>query len=303
MQVPGIVLAALGQLPTLETVEVRDPGPDEVLVRVVASGVCHTDLGYVQYARACPVILGHEGAGIVEVIGSRVTHVRPGDHVVINWQAKCGVCRRCTSGRRDLCENIQDTAAPRLFWRGQPLNVMLNAGTFCALAIVPAGGAVPIRRDMPLEKAALLGCAVATGVGAALYTARVQPGDDVAIIGAGGVGLNVVQGARLANARPTIPIDVEDELLALAQRLGATDTVNSRVHDPIAAVKYLTGGRGVEHVFEIDFPLFADWYMDGRLHLDELHTHTITLEQAPALFAEPRAQGGIRTVIRMGDTA
>ena len=162
---------------------------------------------------------------------------------------------------------------------------------------------MPIRRDMPLEKAALLGCAVATGVGAALYTARVQPGDDVAIIGAGGVGLNVVQGARLANARRIIAIDVDDERLALAQRLGATDTVNSRVHDPIAAVKYLTGGRGVEHVFEIDFPLFADWYMDGRLHLDELHTHTITLEQAPALFAEPRAQGGIRTVIRMGDTA
>lgn len=355
LKIPGLVLAGLGQLPTLETVSLQPPGPDEVRVRIVASGICHTDLGYMQYARACPVILGHEGAGVVEQVGERVTHTQPGDHVVINWQAKCGRCRRCLSGRRDLCENIQGTAAPRVFWQGAPLSVMLNAGTFSPYVVVPAGGAVPIRTDMPLEKAALLGCAVATGVGAALRTAKVQPGETVVVIGTGGVGLNVIQGARLALAGQIIAIDLADDRLALAQRLGATDLINSRVLDPVAQVKELTGGRGAEHVFEIvglpslmqqglamlargggltligavgrqdeltflprgfmsqqqtiqgciygniqpeiDLPLFADWYMAGRLHLAELHTHTVSLEEVPAIFAEPQAQAGIRTVI------
>ncbi len=151
-EVPGIVLAQLGQMPTVETVTVHPPGPFEVLVRIVACGVCHTDLGAVTAARATPVILGHEGAGIVEALGAGVTHVQPGDHVVINWQAKCGRCRHCLAGRRDLCENIQGTAEPRIFWHDVPLQVMLNAGAFCSYVVVPAGGAVPIRRDMPMEQ-------------------------------------------------------------------------------------------------------------------------------------------------------
>jgi S-(hydroxymethyl)glutathione dehydrogenase/alcohol dehydrogenase len=322
---------------------------------MVASGICHTDLGYVQYARACPVILGHEGAGIVEQVGQNVSHVRPGDHVVINWQPKCGWCRHCLAGRRDLCENIHGTTSPRVFWRGEPLHVMLNAGTFCPLVVVPAGGAVPIRTDMPLDKASLFGCAVATGVGAALYTARVGPGEDVVVIGVGGVGLNVVQGARLANAGRIIAIDVDDQRLELARKLGATNSLNSRQADPVAQVKALTAGRGVDHVFEVvgqprlmqqglemlarggaltligaagreeqlsfhprrfmsqqqairgciygnirpelDLPAFADWYMDGRLFLDELHTRTISLAEVPAVFARPENYAGIRTVI------
>jgi len=241
----------LGRLPTLEEVTVESPGANEVLVRMVASGICHTDLSAVRDARACPVVLGHEGAGIVEEVGTNVAHVRPGDHVVINWQAKCGTCRRCATGRPDLCENVLGTESPRVFWEGQPISVMLNAGTFCPLVVVPASGAIPIRRDIPLAKAAVLGCAVATGVGAVLYTAGVQPGEGVAVIGTGGVGLNVVQGARLVGANPIIAIDLSEERLRLAGEFGATHQLNNRDKDMVKEVTVLTDGRGVEHVFEV----------------------------------------------------
>lgn len=357
IETKGLVLAQIDALPTLEPVVIHPPGPEEVLVQIRAAGICHTDLGYVRYARATPVILGHEGAGVVAAVGERVIHVQPGDPVVINWQARCGRCVRCLSGRRDLCENIQGTQEPRVYWRGAPLHVMLNAGVFCPYAVVPAAGAIPIRRDMPVEKAALLGCAVATGVGAALYTAGIAPGESVAIFGAGGVGLNVVQGARLANAGKIIVFDLDDSKLALARKLGATHVINVASGEAVAAVKSLTDGRGVEYVFEavgvpalaqqgiemlarggalvligaadrdavlplaprrfmsmqqrllgcifgniqpeLDLPAFADWYIDGRLHLDELHTHTITLDELPAYFADPAARHGIRTVVTM----
>lgn len=354
-EVPAIILAALGQLPALETVTIHDPGPDEVAVRLVASGICHTDISYMRDARTTPVLLGHEGAGVVESVGANITHVQPGDHVVINWQVKCGRCRWCLSGRQDLCENVQATAAPRVYWHDAPLHVMLNAGTFCPVAVVPALGAIPVRKDMPLEKVALLGCAVATGVGAALFTANVQPGEGVVVIGVGGVGLNVVQGARLANAGLIIAIDVDDERLGRALTIfGATHTINSRQQDALAEVKRLTGGRGVEHVFEvvgqpelmlqgidmlsrggtltlvgaaardatlpffprrfmsqqqairgciygsirpaIDLPLFADWYVNGKLRLDDLHTATIPLDDVPKVFRD--GAGGIRTIVR-----
>jgi S-(hydroxymethyl)glutathione dehydrogenase/alcohol dehydrogenase len=306
------------------------------------------------------VLLGHEGAGIVEQVGSNVRHIQPGDHVVINWQVKCGQCRRCLSGRQDLCEDIQGTEAPRVFWKGKPLNVMLNAGTFCSIVILPAMGAIPIRRDMPLTKAAMLGCAVATGVGAAIYTANVQPGEDVVVIGAGGVGLNVIQGARLANARLIIAVDINDERLSRACEFGATSIISGRSKDVVAKVKELTWGRGVEHVFEavgvpelmlqgiemlarggvltligaaardavlpfhprrfmsqqqnirgciygnirppIDLPIFADWYIEGRLRLDELQTGSVTLEEVPDFFAHYGGQDGIRTIVEFGDT-
>jgi S-(hydroxymethyl)glutathione dehydrogenase/alcohol dehydrogenase len=354
-ELPAIVLERLGQLPTLETVLLSEPGPGEVLVRIHASGICHTDLGYLQDARACPVILGHEGAGVVEQVGAGVTSVRPGDHVVINWQPKCGKCRRCLAGRRDLCEDIHGTRAARTFWKDTPLHVMLNAGTFCPMVVVPENGAIPIRQDMPLEKAALLGCAVATGLGAALYTAALRPGDRVVVIGAGGVGLNVIQGARLAGAGPIIAVDRLDEHLALAEALGATHCLSSAETDLVKSILALTGGGGADYVFEVtgspsrmeagiemlarggalvlvgaagreeslsfkprrfmsmqqrllgciygnirpelDLPLFADWYMQGRLHLDELHSYSLALENVPAFFADPAKYGGIRSVV------
>lgn len=250
-EVPAIVLARHGHLPEYTKVQIDEPGPREVCVRMVASGICHTDLAAVRDARMCPVLLGHEGAGIVEQVGAQVTQVRAGEHVVINWQPKCRRCRRCLAGRQDLCENIQGTDGPRVHWHGSPLAVLLQAGTFCPYVIVPEQGAVPLRADVPLELAALLGCAVATGIGAALFTARVQPAEDVVVIGTGGVGLHVVRGAALAQARRVIAIDISSAHLELASKYGATDTLNAREVHAVAAVKELTGGRGVEHVFEV----------------------------------------------------
>lgn len=247
----AIVLPERGRPPALEEVLLDPPGAGEVRVRMAASGICHTDLAAVRDARACPVVLGHEGAGIVEEVGAQVENLHPGDRVVINWQAKCGTCRRCSAGRPDLCENILGTEAPRVFWRGQPLPVMLNAGTFCPQVVVPARGAIRVGNEIPLERAALLGCAVATGVGAALYTAGVQREEGVAVIGVGGVGLNVVQGARLAGARPIVAIDRSKERLRLARELGATHAVDARRTDPVREVQELTGGRGLEHAFEV----------------------------------------------------
>jgi len=354
---PALVLSALGQLPTIEMVSVSPPGENEVLVKIMAAGVCHTDLAAVRDARVCPVVLGHEGAGVVEAVGEGVTSPRLGDHVVINWQAKCGRCRHCLSGRRDLCEDVQGTSAPRVALRGEPLAVMLNAGCFCPYVVVPAQGAVPVRKDVPFEKAALLGCSVATGVGAVLYTARVAPGDTVAIIGTGGVGLNIVQGARLSNAGQVIAIDRDEERLAVASQIGATHCVNSVTVDPLASVREMTGGRGVDHVFEVvgrpelmaagidmlarggsltlvgaagrddvlsmkprafmskqqrvqgciygnvnperDLPMFADWYIDGRLQLDPIGTYTVPLADVAKIFEPNYGHRGLRAIVAM----
>lgn len=246
----GIILQKLGELPILDDLTIEQPARGEVLIRVLASGICHTDISYMRDARTTPVLLGHEGAGIVEAVGEDVTRIHVGDHVVVNWQAKCNRCRHCVSGRQDLCEAIQGTRSPRVHWRGQPLAVMLNAGTFCEYVVVPEGGAIPIRKDIPFEKAAMLGCAVATGVGAAMYTASVTYGDTVVVIGAGGVGLSVVQGARIAGASVIIVIDLDDQKLELAQRYGATHTLNGAA-DTLSGVRQITDGRGVDHVFEV----------------------------------------------------
>jgi S-(hydroxymethyl)glutathione dehydrogenase/alcohol dehydrogenase len=175
----------------------------------------------------------------------------PGDHVVINWQPKCGQCIRCQSGRADLCEDIRGTATPRVFWRGQPIALLLQAGTFCSTVVMPAAGVVPIRRDLSFGEAALLGCAVATGVGAALFTAKVQPGESVAVLGTGGVGLNIVQGARLASASTIVAVDISDERLDMAIEFGATHSFNARDPNLIERVKEVTGGRGLDFVFEV----------------------------------------------------
>jgi S-(hydroxymethyl)glutathione dehydrogenase/alcohol dehydrogenase len=247
----AVVLVERNRAPILDEVELEGPGPGEVLVELRASGICHTDLAAVRDARTYPVVLGHEGAGIVAEIGTGVTHVAPGDHVVINWQPQCGKCRRCQSGRSDLCDQITGTASPRVFWRGKPIAVLLHAGTFCSTVIVPAAGAVPIRRDLSFDQAALLGCAVATGVGSALLTAKIQPGDTVAVIGVGGVGLNIVQGARLAGASRIIAVDISDERLELAREFGATEGFNANLPDLVECVRHITHGGGLDFVFEV----------------------------------------------------
>jgi len=238
--------------PQIEEVIVSDPGPAEVRIRLAASGICHTDLSNVRDARYWPVLLGHEGAGVVESVGHGVTHVRPGDSVMISWRVACGHCAPCERGRPDRCENVVATAEPRLHrLTGEPLRVLLNAGTFCPYAVIPAEGAIPVSREIPLDRAALIGCGVATGVGAVLHTAAVQPGETCAIFGAGGVGLNVVQGARLAHAGMVIAVDRINTKLDLARQLGATHAVNADQNDPVKSVLELTGGRGVDHAFEV----------------------------------------------------
>ncbi len=249
---PALVLDQPRTLPTLESVRVDEPGPGEVRVRVIASGLCHTDLSAVRDARFWPVVLGHEGAGIVESLGANVTNVHVGDHVVVCWKTPCGRCRRCVMGRQDLCEKVQTTASPRVHrLDGTPLHVMLNAGTFCPQVVLPAEAAIPISSDMPLDKAALIGCAVATGVGAVLRTAKVQPGESVAVFGAGGVGLNVIQGARLAQAGMVVAVDRVASKIRLAQTLGATHTLNADEGDPVKRLLDLSHGRGLDHAFEV----------------------------------------------------
>jgi S-(hydroxymethyl)glutathione dehydrogenase/alcohol dehydrogenase len=252
IQTQAFVLDHPNAEPQLETVTVQEPGAREVRVRLTASGVCHTDLNAVRNARFWPMVLGHEGAGIVECVGKDVQQVQIGDPVIISWRAACERCRRCLAGRQDLCEDVKTTAEPRIHRQsGEPLHLILNAGTFCEYVVVPEAAAIPIRAEMPLDKAALVGCGVATGVGAALRTANVQPGATVAIFGVGGVGLNVVQGARLAHASMIIAIDVVQSKLERAREFGATHMVNSSVDDPVQTILDLTKGRGVEYAFEV----------------------------------------------------
>ena len=256
------VLAAVGQpLEMRGDVEVEHPRAGEVLVRMAASGVCHTDLS----ARSgvmimpTPVVLGHEGAGVVEAVGDGVTKVVPGDHVLVSWVPQCGECYLCRRDEGHLCDRAVVTMASgglldgttRLRSAGLPLHQMAATGTFAEMAVVPESGAVPLPRDLDLTLAALLGCSVLTGVGAALNTARVQPGDTVAVIGCGGVGLNVVQGARIARAGEIFAVDTNPAKLRLAEVFGATAAVDASAGDAVSAVMAATGQRGADVVFEV----------------------------------------------------
>jgi S-(hydroxymethyl)glutathione dehydrogenase/alcohol dehydrogenase len=218
----GLVLERLGEQPRLRTLRIDDPGPGEVRVRMRAAGICHTDLTQVRDARFTPILLGHEGAGEIESVGEDVEHVAPGDAVLVCWKVPCGRCRRCRANTVHLCEDVVGLREPRAFDRDEPVGPMLNAGCFCEHVVLPAAAAIPIDGELPPEQAALVGCAVATGVGAALWTARVEPGSSVAVFGAGGVGLNVVTGARIAGATRIVAVDPTEERRGLALARGAT---------------------------------------------------------------------------------
>jgi S-(hydroxymethyl)glutathione dehydrogenase / alcohol dehydrogenase len=231
----------------------------EVLLRMVASGVCHSDLSVVNSTIYYdpPVVLGHEGAGIVERVGPGVTKVKAGDHAVLSFVSYCGECKMCKMGRVCLCRGfttqrgyqLDDTC--RLHnAKGQEIPQMARIGTMSQYAVVPQQSVIPIDAHYPLDRAALVGCGVTTGVGAVVNTAQVEPGSTVVVIGAGGVGLNVIQGAVLAGASRIIAIDVVPGKLAMAQRFGATDLVNAAEGDPVAAVLALTEGLGSDYAFE-----------------------------------------------------
>jgi S-(hydroxymethyl)glutathione dehydrogenase/alcohol dehydrogenase len=241
----------------IEEVQLDDPGPNEVLVQVAAGGVCRTDLHVLkgEWTARFPIVLGHEAAGAVAAVGAGVTRVRPGDPVVLTFKPHCGYCEPCMSGRPHLCAGLGGPGGTlpgghtRLSKGGQPIHHFARTAAFAEYAVLHESSVVLIGPATPMEVAALVGCSVTTGVGAVLNTARVRPGSTVAVIGCGGVGLNVIQGARLANAGRIIAVDVSQEKLEFAERFGATDTVDAREASPVDAIRRLTGG-GADYTFE-----------------------------------------------------
>jgi S-(hydroxymethyl)glutathione dehydrogenase/alcohol dehydrogenase len=259
----GAILPAIGkELEVVDDLEVAAPRNKEVKVRIHTTGVCHSDLS-VQNGTIMvplPAVLGHEASGVIAEVGSEVTSVEPGDHVILSFVPECGKCWFCQRGMPNLCEiattgivrgGLYDGQSP-FSRQGERINQMTECGTFAQYTVVPEGGVVKIPDDIPLEDAALLGCGVTTGVGAVLNTAKVEEGSSVAVIGTGGVGLNVIQGAVIAGAAKIIAIDLLDNKLEMAKQFGATDVVKSGgSQDPVGAVKQLTDGRGVDYAFEV----------------------------------------------------
>ncbi|TMK50430.1 MAG: Zn-dependent alcohol dehydrogenase [Alphaproteobacteria bacterium] len=308
----------------IEDVSLPNPGPREVLIRTSVAGLCHSDLHFMEglYPHPLPAVLGHESAGIVEKVGSDVNYVKPGDHVVTCLSVFCGTCDNCTMGRTVLCT---DTTVKML----------------------------PIRKDMPLELAALIGCGVITGYGAVVNTAKVGPGENVVVIGCGGVGMAAINGAQIAGAGRIIAVDTNPAKLQLATKLGATDIVDPRNGDVVQQVRELTGG-GVHHSFEVlgrketaeqafamlapggtativgmipfgqkielhgfdflrerkiqgssmgsnhfrvDMPRLVEFYMRGRLHLEDWISAKLKLSEINEGFAEMKAGKTVRSVI------
>ena len=256
--VKAAVLYGFGEPLKVESVRLKAPRADEVVVKMVASGVCHSDLS-VQQAKLPvppPVVLGHEGAGIVEEVGSGVTHVKPGDHVILSWVANCGECHYCAKGTPHLCDlstQAMMMGQEAVFEKdGVEITRMAGVGSFAERSVVRATACVKIADDIPLDRACLVGCGIMTGVGAAVNTAKVQPGQTVAVFGCGGVGLNTIQGAALCGASRIIAVDLNPKKLEMAKQFGATDVINaSGAVDAPMVVKELTGGLGVDYAFEV----------------------------------------------------
>jgi S-(hydroxymethyl)glutathione dehydrogenase/alcohol dehydrogenase len=354
--------AVLRQVKTplqIEEVQLSKPGPHEVLIRTVAAGVCHSDLHFVEgsYPYPLPAVLGHESAGVVEQVGSEVSTVKVGDHVITCLSAFCGHCNHCLTGHMSLCVSPDTKRArgsePRLKEGAGDMNQFLNLSSFAEYMLIHEHACTAIRKDMPLDRAALIGCSVTTGVGAVIHTSNVRPGDTVAVIGCGGVGLAAVNGAAIAGAGRIIAIDMQGSKLNLAKDLGATDVVNPADGDPVKQVIEMTKG-GVQHSFEaiglkataeqafamlarggtaniigmipvgvkielagsdflgekriqgslmgsnrfpIDMPRFVDFYMAGKLHLDQMIGQRIKLEQVNDAFDELRRGELARSVI------
>ena len=248
------VLHQVGEPLEVVDVVLRPVGPGDVRVRISATGVCHSDLSLADgtLPQAVPAVLGHEAAGVVVECGAAVTGVGAGDHVIVSWIAPCHACFWCHRGQPELCERGMDHAfgPPHGTWDGRPVAAALGTATFAEETVVPASAVVPVTKDFDLELAALVGCAVVTGVGAVVNTAGVTAGETVAVIGCGGVGLAAIQGARLVGAARVIAVDRVPAKLTMAAENGASDTVNAADTDVAAAIRELTGGRGADHAIE-----------------------------------------------------
>jgi S-(hydroxymethyl)glutathione dehydrogenase / alcohol dehydrogenase len=345
---------------TIEEVEIDDPREHEVLVRTAATGVCHSDLHFVEglYPLPGPAVLGHEAAGVVEKVGKAVTYLKPGDHVIACTSVFCGYCEDCMSGHPNRCTNRAATQRakddkPRLSRKGQPLRQFADLSTYAEKMLVHENALVKIIDEMPLDRAALIGCGVTTGVGAVLNTAKIEPGTTVAVFGCGGVGISAIQGARIAGARRIIAVDQFENKLAMAKRFGATDTVDASSTDALKAIRDMTNG-GVDYAFEavgvkklaeqcfdslkaggtaviigmipvgqkveldgprlltertlkgtmmggnrfrIDMPRYIDFYLQGRLNLDDMVSKRGRLEDVNDAFASMKRGEVARTVL------
>ena len=248
---------------TIEELELESPKAGEVLVKVAHTGFCHSDLSAwkgIYGMDVLPLVLGHECSGVVQEVGEGVTHLKQGDHVVSCWQAPCGKCETCVSGKTHICENLlTDLGTGKLLDGtarfkdndGSEINHALYVSGFSEYIVSPAIAAVKVPDELPLDQACLIGCAVGTGWGAVHRSACVQAGESVAIWGMGGIGLNIVQGARLAGANPIIAVDLEGSKEEISRTMGATHFINSTDDDPVPIIREeLTGGKGVHYVYE-----------------------------------------------------
>jgi len=243
---------------TIETLMLEEPKAGEIMIRMAATGVCHSDhsviTGTIYYDP--PVVLGHEGAGVVERVGPGVSRVQPGDHVILSFVTYCGECSMCKEGHVVLCNGFKagggrllDDTCRFYTQEGDPVQQMARIGIMSEYTVVPEQSVIKIDKHYPLDQAALVGCGITTGIGAVLNTAKVPIGASVAVVGAGGVGLNIIQGAALAQASQIIAVDIEPRKLEMALDFGATHVVNANEGDPVKAVRSLTGG-GADYVFE-----------------------------------------------------
>ena len=298
MKMKAAVLTEVGALLEIREVEIAPPKSGEVLIKVAASGLCASDLNAIDGKRKLvpfPAVIGHEASGVVVDVGPDVSRVKIGDHVIMSIVPHCGHCDYCQSGRPNYCSTAGNAMAvgglfdgtSRLSEHGEKLNHFLTVASFAEYAVVPESGVVVIPKEMPLDRAALISCAVLTGYGAVHNTAKVRAGSRVAVFGCGGVGLNIVQGARLAGASLIIAIDVTTEKLELAKKVGATHIINATTTDPVAEVKKICGG--VDYAFEAlgrEATITQAWGsvdVDGQLILVGLLKNgaTITLDAGP----------------------
>ena len=353
------VLREVGKPLQIADVQINKPGPHEVLIRTMAAGVCHSDLHFVEgsYPHPPPAVLGHESAGIVEAVGSEVRTVKPGDHVITCLSAFCGHCEHCLTGHMSLCVSPDTKRGadeePRLVQNGNPLPQFLNLSSFAEQMLIHEHACVAIRKDMPFDRAALIGWSVNTGVGAVIHTSNVRPGETVAVIGCGGVGLSAINGAAIAGAGRIIAIDMVKGKENLARAFGATDFICAADTDAVKTVIEMTKG-GVHHAFEaiglsktaeqafnmlrrggtaniigmipvgqtislmgaaflgekriqgsmmgsnrfpVDMPRLVDFYMSGKLKLDDMVSRRLRLDQVNEAFEEMKRGEIARSVI------